>query len=208
MNSFFAYFASFAGFFGLKFALSNWLFTNKHFKLAGQSVMPLLEQEFLIPLGSYPSVTWIPCCMDLEEEPIYLEINTVISLTCYKTVTRMQLRWSFLLQTAICCSFLCSLPLDALISEGIEGWLTLIHKPNSRSDISDTRGGDSRLFYNPEELCVGLFAVFRSPKPLYRIFSEGKSQWNYMSDFKLFCMAQIAWTWLSVKSFRIFVSSV
>ena len=79
--------------------------------------------------------------------------------------------------------------MDTLISDGIEGKFTPIHKLDCRSNISDTGGGNSGLFYILEKLHVGVFAVFRSLKPLYRIFSEGRGQWNYISNSKLFCMA-------------------
>ena len=42
--------------------------------------------------------------------------------------------------------------MDILISEGTEGKFTPIHKPDSRSNISDTGGGNSGLFCILEKL--------------------------------------------------------
>lgn len=47
----------------LKYAFLDRLLIKKHFKVADQSVLPLHEQEFLKIVRSYPSPTWIPCCI-------------------------------------------------------------------------------------------------------------------------------------------------
>lgn len=82
---------------------------KNHFKVANQSVMPLLEQEFLKILRSYPSPTWIPFCILGRA---YSLTKRVIFFNMLKTSNQ-----NAILPTAaaVCCSIVYSL---SLVSSG------------------------------------------------------------------------------------------